>query len=174
MTTSFIIQKNLGTFGDGGVVFTNRDDINETVRKLRNHGSNKRSVHSPGFNSRLDDIHAGVLSAKLKHIKEWSDMRIAIAKKYSEGLKDVNNIILPYTKPGYRHVFHLYVIHTKEASDRDELLKFLNDNEINAKCHYDIAIHQQEGYPWDKKARIVGSVENSERNAACCISLPMF
>ncbi|MHA1291443.1 MAG: DegT/DnrJ/EryC1/StrS family aminotransferase [Promethearchaeota archaeon] len=174
VTTSFIIQKNLGTFGDGGAILTNREDINEIVCKLRNHGSNRRSYHSPGFNSRLDDIHAGVLSAKLKHITEWSNQRIKIANKYSDGLKDAKNIILPYIKPGYRHVFHLYIIHTKEANDRDILLKFLNDNEIDAKTHYPIAIHQQEGYPWDKKARIVGSVENSEWNAARCISLPMY
>src|SRR6185369_9339731 len=64
-TTSFIIQKNLGTFGDGGALVTNNADIDAKVRKLRNHGSNARNVHSFGFNSRLDDLHAGVLSAKL-------------------------------------------------------------------------------------------------------------
>ena len=60
MTTSYIIQKNLGCFGDGGMLFTDRDDINETVRKLRNHGSAQRDHHSYGFNSRLDDIQAAV------------------------------------------------------------------------------------------------------------------
>ncbi len=174
VTISFIAQKNLGTYGDAGAIFTNNDKINETVRKLRNHGSNQRSVHSPGFNSRLDDIHAGILSVKLKRIKKWSDKRIEIAGKFSKGLKDVKNIVLPYTKPGFRHVFHLYVIHTKEVSDRGILLKHLNDNGIDAKTHYPIAIHQQEGYPWDKNARIVGSLENSEWNAARCISLPIF
>ena len=68
--TSFIIQKNLGTFGDGGAVVTNNDQIDRHVRRLRNHGSEKRSCHSYGFNSRLDDIHAAVLSAKLKHIDD--------------------------------------------------------------------------------------------------------
>src|SRR5678815_2715175 len=67
-TTSFIIQKNLGTFGDSGALVTNNEKIDTVVRKLRNHGSNARNVHSFGFNSRLDDLHAGVLSAKLKHI----------------------------------------------------------------------------------------------------------
>src|SRR6185503_12172562 len=75
-TVSFIIQKNLGTFGDGGALLTNNADIDATVRKLRNHGSTKRNVHSFGFNSRLDDLHAGVLSAKLKHIHAWNDQRI--------------------------------------------------------------------------------------------------
>ena len=69
-TTSFIIQKNLGTFGDGGAVVTNDAELDDRIRKLRNHGSNQRNVHSFGFNSRLDDLHAGVLSAKLKHIDE--------------------------------------------------------------------------------------------------------
>src|SRR5262249_5043203 len=65
-TVSFIIQKNLGCFGDGGALITNNPDIDARVRKLRNHGSDKRNVHSYGFNSRLDDLQAGVLSAKLK------------------------------------------------------------------------------------------------------------
>ena len=72
---SFIIQKNLGTFGDGGALVTNNADIDAKVRKLRNHGSNARNVHSYGFNSRLDDLHAGVISAKLKHIDAWNDLR---------------------------------------------------------------------------------------------------
>src|SRR5260370_30701909 len=65
---SFIIQKNLGTFGDGGAVVTNREDVDTAVRKLRNHGSAVRSVHSMGYNSRLDDLHAAILGVKLKHI----------------------------------------------------------------------------------------------------------
>lgn len=172
--TSFIIQKNLGTFGDGGAVCTNNPDIDRAVRRLRNHGSEKRSCHSYGFNSRLDDLHAGVLSAKLKHIDEWNDRRRAWAARYTAGLKDAKQITLPYEVPGYRHVFHLYVIETKQPAHRDRLLDFLNKSGIDAKCHYPIAIHQQEGYPWGKGARIVGSIPNSERNAACCISLPMF
>ena len=71
-------------------------------------------------------------------------------------------------------IFHLYVVETKNPAHRDQLLNFLQDNNIDAKCHYPIAIHQQEGYPWGKEARIVGDIPNSERNAACCVSLPMF
>lgn len=173
-TVSFIIQKNLGTFGDGGAVVTNNPEVDRMVRKLRNHGSDKRSCHSPGYNSRLDDLHAGVLSAKLRHIEEWSDLRRKWAARYSKGLAAARNITLPYETPGYRHVYHLYVIETLEAAHRDALLKFLNDEGIDAKCHYPIAIHQQEGYPWGHEARIAGTILNSERNAACCISLPMF
>ena len=172
--TSFIIQKNLGTFGDGGAVVTNNETIDRVVRRLRNHGSEKRSCHSYGFNSRLDDIHAGVLSAKLKHIDEWNDLRRKLSTRYTACLKDAQNITLPYATPGYHHVFHLYVIETRRPEHRDPLLKFLVQSGIDAKCHYDIAIHKQEGYPWGKQARIAGPVPNAERNAACCISLPMF
>jgi len=173
-TTSFIIQKNLGTFGDSGALVTNNADIDAKVRKLRNHGSAKRNVHSFGFNSRLDDLHAGILSAKLKHITAWSDLRRKWAARYTAGLKDAKNFTLPYQVPGYRHVFHLYAIETKKAEQRDAMVKFLVDNGIDAKTHYSIAIHQQEGYPWGKGARIVGSVANAEHNAATCVSLPMF
>jgi dTDP-4-amino-4,6-dideoxygalactose transaminase len=173
-TTSFIIQKNLGTFGDSGALTTNDSEIDRKVRILRNHGSPKRSCHSYGFNSRLDDLHAGILSAKLKHIHAWNDQRAKWAARYTAGLQGARNFTLPYQVPGYRHVYHLYVIETKKAAQRDPMLKFLNDNGVDAKCHYPIAIHQQEGYPWGKGARIVGSIANAETNAATCISLPMF
>ncbi len=172
--TSFIIQKNLGCFGDGGMVFTDREDLNATIRKLGNHGSAARDHHSPGFNSRLDDLQAGVLSAKMKHITEWTDQRIAIARLYDAGLAGCRHIDLPYAKPGYRHVYHLYVVETKDPARRDALLSFLKDNGIDAKTHYSIAIHRQEGFPWGKPYRIVGAVSNAEKNAASCVSLPMF
>ncbi len=173
-TISFIIQKNLGTFGDGGAIVTNNPEVDRLVRKLRNHGSDKRSCHSPGYNSRLDDLHAGILSAKLRHIEEWSDLRRKWAARYTTGLARAQNITLPYETPGYRHVYHLYVIETRQAAHRDGLLTFLNNEGIDAKCHYPIAIHQQDGYPWGYPSRIGGPIPNSERNAACCISLPMF
>jgi dTDP-4-amino-4,6-dideoxygalactose transaminase len=172
--TSFIIQKNMGTFGDGGAVLTDREDVDRAIRKLRNHGSDKRSTHSMGYNSRLDDLHAGVLSAKLKHIDDWNRLRRMWAARYSAALKEAKRITLPYEAPGYYHVYHLYVIETKEPEHRDPLLNFLIENGIDAKCHYPIAIHQQPGYPWGKQARIAGPIPNSERNAACCVSLPMF
>ena len=171
---SFIIQKNLGTFGDGGALVTNDADIDAKLRKLRNHGSTKRNVHSFGFNSRLDDLHAGVLSAKLKHIHAWNDQRMHWATRYTAGLKGGAHIELPYVRPNYRHVFHLYVIETKNPAHRDQLLDFLVQNGIDAKTHYSIAIHKQDGYPWGKGARVVGSVAHAERNAASCVSLPMY
>jgi dTDP-4-amino-4,6-dideoxygalactose transaminase len=168
--TSFIIQKNLGTFGDGGALLTNRPDIELAVRRMRNHGSLKRSAHSFGFNSRLDDLHAAFLSIKLKHISKWTDQRRTWAKRYTDGLKG-NSFRLPTELPGYRHVYHLYVI---EHHKRDHLTQFLVDHGIDAKQHYPIAIHRQEGYPWGKLADLKPHVPNAERNAAQCVSLPMF
>jgi dTDP-4-amino-4,6-dideoxygalactose transaminase len=173
-STSFIIQKNLGTFGDSGALVTNNQAINDKVRLLRNHGSGARNVHSFGFNSRLDDLHAGVLSAKLKHIDAWNDLRRKWSACYTAGLKGAKSFTLPTELPGYRHVFHLYVVETKNQAKRDALVDFLVKNGVDAKTHYSIAIHKQAGYPWGKGARIVGSVANAEHNAATCVSLPMF
>lgn len=173
-TTSFIIQKNLGTFGDSGALVTNNADLDAHVRKLRNHGSNQRNVHSYGFNSRLDDLHAGILSAKLKHIDAWNDLRRKWSARYTAGLQSCRTFDLPVELPGYRHVYHLYVIETKKPEWRDTLLDYLVKNGVDAKTHYSIAIHQQAGYPWGKDARTVGKQTNAEANAACCISLPMF
>jgi dTDP-4-amino-4,6-dideoxygalactose transaminase len=144
------------------------------IRKLRNHGSNARNVHSYGFNSRLDDLHAGILSAKLKHIDEFNDQRRKWAARYTAGLKGCRSFGLPTELPGYHHVFHLYVIETQKAEWRDQLVDYLVQNGIDAKTHYSVAIHQQAGYPWGKAARIAGSLTNAEHNAATCVSLPMF
>ena len=168
--TSFIIQKNLGTFGDGGALVTNRDDVEAVVRKLRNHGSTVRSVHSMGYNSRLDDLHAAILSVKLRHITAWTDRRRAIAARYTKGLQGTS-LKLPYEPAGYRHAYHLYVV---ETPHRSSLEKYLLDHGVDAKLHYPIAIHQQEGYPWGQRADARPSVPNCERNAAECVSLPMF
>ncbi len=172
--TSYIIQKNLGCFGDGGMVFTDCEKVNEGVRRLRNHGSTARNHHSAGFNSRLDDLQAGVLSAKMKHITAWTDKRIGWAKTYDKALAEVKNFSLPYAKPGYRHVYHLYVVETANEAKRDSLVEYLQENGIDAKTHYSIAIHQQNGFPWGKDCRIAGSLENAEQNAATCVSLPMY
>jgi dTDP-4-amino-4,6-dideoxygalactose transaminase len=170
MCASFIIQKNLGCFGDGGAVVTNRAEVAERIRKLRNHGSLKRSHHSMGYNSRLDDLQAAVLSVKLKQLDRWNDQRRAFAAQYDEAFKGTS-LKLPYALPGYRHIYHLYVVETEQ---RDNLQAFLNARGITALTHYPIAIHQQEGYPWGQGARIVGSLKHSEVSAAGVLSLPMF
>jgi dTDP-4-amino-4,6-dideoxygalactose transaminase len=170
MCVSFIIQKNLGCFGDGGAVVTNRAEVAERVRKLRNHGSLKRSHHSMGYNSRLDELQAAVLRVKLKQLDRWNDLRRAFATQYDEGLKNTS-LKLPYALPGYRHIYHLYVV---ESEQRDSLQEYLNARGITALTHYPIAIHQQEGFPWGQPARIAGSLKHSEASAARVLSLPMF
>jgi dTDP-4-amino-4,6-dideoxygalactose transaminase len=166
---SFIIQKNLGCFGDGGAVATNDKNLAAAIRKLRNHGSLKRSHHSVGYNSRLDDIHAAVLRVKLKHVDEWSDRRRQIARLYDQALADVP-MTLPFTPSGYQHVYHLYVV---ESDDRDALQAYLDLKGITALTHYPIAIHQQEGVPWGHGARIP-ALPVTEKSAASVLSLPMF
>jgi len=170
LCTSFIIQKNLGCFGDGGAVLTHDPEVAARIRKLRNHGSPKRSVHSMGYNSRLDELHGAVLSVKLKHLDEWNDLRRARAHEYDQGLAGTS-LTLPYALPGYRHIYHLYVV---ECEGRDDLQAHLQAQKITALTHYPIAIHQQEGFPWGMGARVVGSLEHSERSAARVLSLPMY
>ena len=167
---SFIIQKNLGCFGDGGAVVTNNRDLATSLRKLRNHGSLKRSYHSIGYNSRLDELHAAVLRVKLKHVDAWSELRRKHASEYNALLAN-SRLILPYTPPGYEHVYHLYVI---ECDDRDDLQAYLASRDIVALTHYPIAIHQQEGFPWGRGARIVDSLAVTEQSAARVLSLPMY
>lgn len=167
---SFIIQKNLGCFGDGGAVATNNPELATEIRKLRNHGSLKRSFHSIGYNSRLDDLHAAVLRVKLKRVDDWSQRRRQIARIYDRGLADAP-MTLPFTPTGYEHVYHLYVV---ECDDRDGLQAHLASNGMTALTHYPIAIHQQEGFPWDRPARIVGSLAVTEKSAASVLSLPMY
>src|SRR5213593_2359337 len=166
---SFIIQKNLGCFGDGGAVATHNKELATEIRKLRNHGSLKRSHHSVGYNSRLDDLHAAVLRVKLKHVDEWSERRRQIARLYDKGLAGAP-AALPVTPPGYEHVYHLYVI---DSEDRDGLQAYLDSKGITALTHYPIAIHQQEGFPWGRAARVT-ALPVTENSAARVLSLPMY
>src|SRR6266852_472334 len=166
---SFIIQKNLGCFGDGGAVATSNKELAAGIRKLRNHGSAKRSHHSIGYNSRLDDIHAAVLRVKLKRLDEWSERRRQIARLYDLGLAQAP-MTLPFTPSGYEHVCHPYVI---ESDERDGLQAYLDSKGITALTHYPIAIHQQEGVPWGRAARFA-SLPVTEKSAASVLSLPMY
>jgi dTDP-4-amino-4,6-dideoxygalactose transaminase len=167
---SFIIQKNLGCFGDGGAVVTNNQALATDLRRLRNHGSLKRSFHTIGYNSRLDELHAAVLRVKLRHLDAWSDLRRSRASEY-DGMLAGLPLDLPWAPSGYRHVYHLYVV---ECDDRDGLQAYLASRGITALTHYPIAIHQQEGFPWGRGSRIVGSLPRTERSAARVLSLPMY
>jgi dTDP-4-amino-4,6-dideoxygalactose transaminase len=133
---SFYPGKNLGAYGDGGAVATNNDELATAVRKLGDHGSNVKYRHDfEGINSRLDGIQGAVLSVKLKHLEQWSDRRIAVAARYSAGLKGV--CVTPRTMDGARHVFHLYVV---LVNNRDEVMKHLNDQGIGCGIHYPVPL----------------------------------
>ena len=167
--TSFITAKNLGCFGDGGAVITNRADMVEPIHRMRNHGSAQRSAHRPGWNSRLDEIQAAVLRVKLPHLDQYNDARIARARDYDEFLKDAV-MVLPYRTPGYWHIYHLYVI---ETADRDGLQAFLKEHGVVALTNYPIAIHQQEGFPFgagDPKPHL----PKTEWSAGRVLSLPIY
>jgi dTDP-4-amino-4,6-dideoxygalactose transaminase len=110
------------------------------------------------------------LSVKLKHITKWTDRRREIAARYTKGLTGTS-FSLPFEPQGYRHAYHLYVI---EHPKRDDLEKFLVNAGVDAKLHYPIAIHKQEGYPWGQPVETKINVPNCEKNAAQCLSLPMF
>lgn len=135
-TFSFFPGKNLGAYGDGGAIVTNNDDLAKKIRMFSNHGRIEKYNHEfEGINSRLDGLQAAILSVKLKHLEAWTERRIAIAAKYTEGLKNV--VITPTVSPDVKHVYHLYVIRTK---NRDKVSEFLKGKGIITGIHYPIAL----------------------------------
>ncbi|MBI4166749.1 MAG: DegT/DnrJ/EryC1/StrS family aminotransferase [Acidobacteria bacterium] len=170
MCTSFTPQKTLGCYGDGGAVLTNHPDLAERLRKLRNHGSDHRGFYSMGYNSRLDEIHAAVLSVKIKQLDSWIEQRRRRAGQYIAGLAGTS-LKIPSTVPGFRHAYQFFVV---EAEDRDGLQAYLGSMGITAFAHHPVAIHQQAGFPWGQSARISGSLERTESSAARVLSLPLY
>lgn len=170
MCTSFTAQKNLGCYGDGGAVLTHDSVVAHRIRQLRNHGSLLRGVYSMGYNSRLDEIQAAVLSVKLPHLDQWNDQRRALARGYSQGFAGAS-LRLPSELRGYRHVYQFYVV---ETDHREELRTFLDSRGITTLVHHTLAIHQQEGYPWGQSARMSGSLTHTERSVARVLSLPLY
>ncbi len=142
-TFSFYPGKNLGAFGDAGAIVTNDEVIAKKILMLRNHGralGEKYKYEVEGFNDRLDSIQAAVLKTKLKHLDEWNNKRIKIAGLYN---KLLNGVGLPFVPNGYVHVYHQFVIRTK---NRDGLMKFLKDNGISSGVNYPIPLHLQPAY----------------------------
>lgn len=139
---SFYFSKNLGAYGEGGIVTTNNRALATQVQLLRNHGSSRRYEHAVlGTNSRLDEVQAAVLRIKLRHLERWNERRRALAAEYNTRLNAFSELILPAERPWAKHVYHLYVIRTPH---RDEMLKYLNEHGIGAAVHYPIPIHLQE------------------------------
>ena len=170
---SFYPGKNLGAYGDGGAIVTSNQELYEKIKMLRNYGSVKKYYHEIiGYNNRLDTIQAAVLDVKLKCLNEWNQKRFNNAKLYNQKLSGISDIILPEIPESFglqQHVFHLYVI---RARKRDELLKYLNDNGVQAGIHYPIPIYSLGAYADLNLNKDDYPV--TEQLAKEIISLPMF
>ena len=141
---SFFPGKNLGAWGDAGMVVTNNRDLADKIRMLRVHGSAARYIHSEvGANSRLDTLQAAVLRVKLKYLDSWLAMRRKHAEYYNTNLKDLP-LILPHVASDNVHTYHLYVL--RAASGLEELMEFLTDGDIETRTYYPIPLHLQECY----------------------------
>jgi dTDP-4-amino-4,6-dideoxygalactose transaminase len=167
---SFYFSKNLGAYGEGGIVTTNDRTLATRVQLLRNHGSSRRYEHAVlGMNSRLDELQAAVLRIKLRHLGRWNERRRLLAAQYTARLNAFSELTLPVERPWATHVYHLYVI---RAPYRDEMLKYLNERGIGAAIHYPIPIHLQEatrhlGYS-------AGDFPVVEQAAREILSLPIY
>ena len=166
---SFYCSKNLGAYGEAGMLVTNREEVAKEARVLRDHGSEEKYRHvSVGYNSRLDEIQAAILRVKLPHLDEWNDRRWTVAQTYNDGLASLP-LILPTEQVWARHVYHLYVVRT---SRRDDLLGWLNARNIKAGIHYPIPVHQQVAYRhFRRQSR---NLPITEQVAGEVLSLPMY
>lgn len=167
---SFYPGKNLGAYGDAGAIVTSDDTLNKSLKMLRNYGSPKKYYHdSQGYNSRLDTIQAAVLNVKLKHLVEWNKKRFRNARLYCSKLHGVGDITLPEIPSEGEHVFHLFVIRTKQ---RDSLLKYLHDRQIQAGIHYPVPIYALGAYA--HLGLSAGDYPVTEKLSKEIISLPMY
>jgi len=140
---SFYPSKNLGCFGDGGAIVTQNPDIEKEIRVLRNYGSEKRYHNKTvGYNSRLDEIQAGLLRVKLRYIDELNKEREEIAKRYLTEIKN-EEILLPESMKNSTHIYHLFVIRLK---NREKFMKYMEENDIGTMIHYPIPPHLSEAY----------------------------
>lgn len=166
---SFYPGKNLGALGDAGAVVTNDKDIAETIRALGNYGSDYKYHHIyKGHNSRLDEMQAAFLSAKLPHLERMNEARREIASRY---LREIRNpeIILPYVPEYSKPVWHIFAIRCQR---RDDLEKYLNEHGISTNKHYPIPMHLQECYQ-DLKFK-KGDFPIAEEISETELSLPMY
>lgn len=168
---SFYPGKNLGAYGDGGMLVTNDAELAEKVRMLRNYGQREKYHHVfLAYNRRLDTLQAAVLRVKLRRLDEWNAMRQRTAQLYSEFLQDQEDIItLPRAASDRSHVYHLYVI---QHPQRDALLASFHEHGISAGIHYPLPVHLQPCY--ENLNVLRGSLPITESLAARVLSLPMF
>ena len=167
---SFYPGKNLGACGEGGAVTGNDAARMAAVRRLREHGQASKYQHeSEGFNGRLDAIQAGILRVKLRHLEGWNAARRQVAGWYAEGLAGLAELTLPTEAPYASHVYHLYVVRTRE---RDRLQQFLAERQIGTGLHYPLPLHLQRAYAG--MALGPGTFPVTEAAAASLLSLPMY
>lgn len=167
---SFYPSKNLGAFGDGGIIVTDNEEIASKVKMLRNYGQKKKYHHVfVGYNSRLDDLQAAILRVKLKYLDRWNEMRRKNARQYDELLKEVVGVKTPTEREVCKHVYYIYVIRCK---DRDKLRIWLDSKGISTGIHYPIPIHLQEAYR--NIIHVKGKLKITEKYANEILSLPMF
>ena len=166
---SFYPGKNLGALGDAGATVTNDEELAKKVRALGNYGSDYKYHHIyKGNNSRLDELQAAFLAAKLPHLNRMNEERRRIAQKYIDGIKN-EEVILPYIPEYANPVWHIFGIRCKR---RDELEKFLNDAGIGTNKHYPIPMHLQECYK-DLGFK-EGDFPVAEEISATELSIPMY
>lgn len=165
---SFYPTKILGTYGDGGMIVTNNKKFAERSRMIRMYGM-KDTYYSEieGINSRLDEVHAAILSVKLKYLKKDQNKRNSIARYYISNLKDLD-IALPKVKKGCTHGYYLFVIRTKK---RDELLNYLKARGVETRIHFPTPIHLMRGYKFLGYKK--GDLPITERASKEILSLPM-
>ncbi len=172
---SFFPTKNLGCYGDGGVIITSSEEIAEKLRLLRVHGSRSKYFHEYiGCNSRLDALQAAVLEVKLKYLDRWTEMRRENANRYKKlfkekGLIDNGYVVIPFEKEYNYHVYNQYVIKVKE---RDRLFSFLRENGVGVEIYYPLPIHLQKCYEFLGYKE--GDFPEAEKASREAIAIPIF
>jgi dTDP-4-amino-4,6-dideoxygalactose transaminase len=167
---SFYPTKNLGAYGDAGMVVTNSPQIAERVRTLRNHGQTAKYLSTePGWNSRLDEMQAAILRVKLRHLSDWQRARQSNAAEYTRLLNHIPGVMPPITPDGFEHVFHQYTIRVER---RDALQQFLSARKIDNTVYYPHPLHLQPLYA--SLGHKPGDFPHAERAAQEVLSLPMY
>lgn len=169
--TSFFPSKNLGCFGDGGALFTSKDELAETLRMVANHGQKVKYYHEVvGVNSRLDTLQAAILRIKLQQLNTYIKNRQNAAAFYNEALKEIEDLQIPFRSENSTHVFHQYTIKVK-GGKRDQLKEYLSKNQIPSMIYYPVPLHLQKAYQdWGYG---VGDFPISEQLSQEVLSLPM-
>lgn len=169
---SFFPSKNLGGFGDAGMVSTNDDRLAEIIRMLLKHGGrDKYNVDHIGYNARIDTLQAAILLAKLKHIDEFNERRNQIATMYGEGLKDVPGLFLPSVgRDGKGHVFHQYTLRVLRGK-RDALQNTLKNAGIDSMVYYPVPLHKMKVFNGNKE--VWGNLERADSASREVLSLPI-